>query len=569
MHKARATSFLLSFALIFSANAIPPPVPSAGVVERELEREFESQLIPFRKDIPAIQIDMPDDCLEMPEGRSVFIQRIEILGNTCVADQEILNAIGECLNCDLTLRDIYELCHIIDQYYAACGYFLARTYPPPQDIKNGILTLEVIEGCLGNIEVVGNCYYSECFIRSYFTALQNRPLRYDEFLRALMLVNDNSDLIVGSVFEKGEEFGCADVILRVSDARPVHLYLNANDYGRDLTTNTRGGGRLDYGNLFLYGDTLSIAEVVGLPVNALYFTDIRYTAPINRQGTYLGAGYLYSQFKIEELKNLRLRGRSDIATLRVDQALIRDRYLSVDLFTYFDFKQIENYVLGHRVSYDKLRVLTIGGFLDYFCPCFSHDYLTFSFSAGIPKFLGGLKAVDKQSSRIGGGGQFFIFNADYDRLQMLPQDTFLFFHASGQLSPSKLTLPEQFYIGGSDTVRGYPLAVALGDSGYYLNFEYRFPPPFFGNRSFFNTCALWKDVVQFDLFFDQGGVFLNRKEEFFRNSARNTFLCGTGLGIRVLGPYCLSLSVDMGIPLNHRDLTHGVFTYFKLTGQPF
>lgn len=555
-------SFLIIFFLIASQLvAIPPPLPSAGVVERELEKEYEGKPLEPEREVPAIQIDIPKEVLEIPDGKKVFIRHIQIKGNESLQTAEINSCLIDCLPSELFLSDIYKLCHLIDQYYAEQGYFLARAYPPPQTIENGVLLIEVIEGKLGNVEVVGNQHYSESFISSYFTSLQDKPLQYDEFMRALMLLNDNTDLMVGALFEKGKEFGYADVILRVNDAWPVHLYLNGNNYGRNLTTNVRAGGRLDWGNAFVEGDTFSIAEVVGFPIEALYFTDVTYTIPLNRRGTSLEAAYLFSKFKIEELTNFHLKGRSDIATLKVNQALTRRRNLSVDLFSYFDYKQIQNFVLNHRTSFDKLRVLTVGALLDHFTPMQGRDYLILRVAAGIPDFLGGLDAVDSESSRRGGGGRFYIFNLDYDRIQLLPNSCFFYFHGSGQLSPSKLTLPEQIYIGGVDTVRGFPLAVGLGDSGYYFNFEFRFPPPFLANKCFFNFNKQWKDVIQFDVFLDHGGVFLQ--------SERNTFLTGSGLGVRVNGPYTLALSIDVGFPLNHRDQNRKAFTYIKLTCEPF
>ncbi|MBS0627353.1 MAG: ShlB/FhaC/HecB family hemolysin secretion/activation protein [Verrucomicrobia bacterium] len=554
--------YLFSFFLsVIQLAATPPPVPSAGIVERELEKEYEGKPFEADKEIPAIQIDIPRETLDIPDGKKIFIHQIAIKGNESIATKEIVSWLKDYLDKDLSLREIYEICHVIDHHYAKKGYFLARAYPPPQTIENGELLLEVIEGKLGNIQVIGNKYYSESFIKSYFTSLQNKALRYEDFLHALMLLNENTDLMAGALFEKGEEFGCADLILRVNDARPLHLYLNGNNYGKNLTTNVRAGGRLDWGNVITQGDKISIAEVVGFPVDALYFTDVNYTVPLNRKGTSLEAAYLFSKFKIEELTSLHLKGRSDIATLKVNQALIRNRSLSIDLFSYFDYKQIQNFVLSHRTSFDKLRVLTVGALLDHFTPSQGRDYLNVQFSAGIPNFLGGLKPVDSESSRKGGGGRFFLLTADYDRIQHLPKDCFLYFHTSGQLSPSRLTLPEQIYIGGIDTVRGFPLAVALGDSGYYVNFEFRIPPPFLAEKRFFKLNKKWKDIVQFDAFLDQGGVFLQ--------SESNTFLWGSGAGIRVNGPYNLALSVDVGFPLNHRKNNRGVFTYVKLTCQAF
>lgn len=206
-------------------------------------------------------------------------------------------------------------------------------------------------------------------------------------------------------------------------------------------------------------------------------------------------------------------------------------------------------------------MLTVGTLLDHFQPSVGRDYLTVQFAAGIPDFLGGLKAVDSHSSRRGGGGRFFMLTADYDRIQQLPWHSFLYFHASGQWSPNKLTVPEQIYIGGSDTVRGFPLAVGLGDSGYYLNMEFRIPPPWLAEKRFFWSKKKWREVFQFDVFVDHGGTFLQ--------SIENLFLLGTGVGVRLHGPYGLEFSIDVGFPLNHRDLTRDAFTYIKLTGQPF
>src|SRR5690606_25461545 len=101
------------------------------------------------------------------------------------------------------------------------------------------------------------------------------------------------------------------------------LYLNGNNYGRNLTTDVRTGGRLDWGNTLTQGDTFSVTGVVGFPINALYFTNVSYKVPVNRNGTFVEGAYLFSRFKIEEFSSLHLKGRSSIATLKVNHAVIR------------------------------------------------------------------------------------------------------------------------------------------------------------------------------------------------------------------------------------------------------
>jgi len=541
--------------------AIPPPLPSAGVVEREIEQNYEAKPLPLEKDIPSVEVNIPEEKLILPSGVSLLVERVQFEGNVAVSSDEIRKRIQEFSGKKLSISEIYEMCRIIDRHYAEKGYFLARSYPPPQDVRDGVLVIKILEGKIGTIRIEGNKHYSTKFIRRYFESFCNESLNYNDFLKALLLLNENSDLSAGVLFEKGKEVGTADLIVQVKDKRPIHLYFNENNYGRNLTTNSQLGGRFDFGNCIVNGDTFSVAEVVGFPFNALYFTDARYNFPLNTKGSSMEVAYLFSKFHIEELLALRLRGESQIATLKGNQAMMRTKTLSIDLFSSFDYKQIQNFVMGMRTSFDRLRVLTIGTLVDHYNASRGRDYFNGRFAAGIPDFLGGMKPVSSTSSRKGGGGRFFQLNVDYDRIQRLYKEFMLYFHTSGQWSPSKLTLPQQLYIGGANTVRGYPLSVALGDSGYYANIETRFPFPAFMDKRFFWTKKTWKEAFQFVAFLDTGATFFN--------GGSNTFITGTGLGLRVSGPYSFSLSFDVGFPLNRPDLSSRPFAYLKLTAQAF
>lgn len=553
--------------------AIPPPVPSAGVVEREIEYNYESKPFELKGEMPAVEVDIPEARLDMPSDATVFIKQVVIEDNSVICDEEIQGWIQGFCDQQLCIADIYQICRTIDQNYAARGYFLSRSYPPPQEIRDGVLVIKVLEGKIGNIRIEGNQYYSTKFIYKYFRPFCRQPLHYDEFIEALLLLNENTDLSAGVLFEKGAEVGTADLIVRVIDKRPIHLYLNENNYGRDLTTSTQLGGRFDYGNLIFQGDTLSVAEVVGFPVDALYFTDAIYSMPLNTKGAFMELSYLYSQFKIKEDEFLHLKGKSSIATIKGIQAIKRTRSLAIDIFGYFDYKQIQNYALHRTISYDKLRVITLGGSIDRYNNNQGRDFLNLTMSTGIPSFLGGMSAVSIHSSRIGGGGRFVQFNLDYDHIQRDFRDLILFFHFSGQWSPSKLTLPQQFYIGGANTVRGYPMSVALGDSGYYANFEARFPLPYLADKRFFCTEKTWKEILQVVAFVDTGGTFYNKNPRvhvpFHSNRIPQAYLTGAGLGLRICGPYTICLSVDVGFPLMRHDLSHGAFAYIKVTAQPF
>ncbi|MFA5250617.1 MAG: ShlB/FhaC/HecB family hemolysin secretion/activation protein [Parachlamydiales bacterium] len=543
--------------------AAPPPVPSGGVIERELEKEYEAEPLEPERRLPEIEIEVPKEQLKIPAGLKVKISGLEIRGNEALASREIKKRLQQSFGSfdrALSIGEIYELCRQIEIFYAEKGFFLARAFPPPQKIEKGLLVIEVLEGKLGRLKIIGNKHYREAFILQYFAPFKNRAINYDQFLRALMLLNENSDLVAGALLEKGQEVGRVDLVIRVQDKYPAHLYLNGNNYGRLLTTSARVGARLD-SRLFVDGDKFSVAEVIGFPVSALYFTDFSYRFPVNARGTFWELSYLTSRFHIQELKDLHLKGRSDIATLKVTHALRRGRFLNADIFAYFDYKQIKNYTLGRVTSFDKLRPLTFGVNLDHFSLKLGRNFLILRTAFGLPGFLGGLKDPSAISSRSGAHGKFVKLNLDYDCLRKLTYDMFFFLHSSGQWSPNRLTVPEQIYIGGADTVRGFSLASAMGDSGYYFNFEWRFP--FFGLKdvSFFGAKKKWKEILQFSAFLDQGGVFSKGNSHKFET--------GAGLGVRLNAFWSLAVTFEAGFPLNHRETNRKAFFYLKITGQPF
>jgi hemolysin activation/secretion protein len=555
--------FFMGASMVHSAP-VPAPSSSAGVVEREIEKDYKAKEIEPEKEVPILEIEIPSERLELPDGKAIHVERITFCGNT-VFSQETLEKLAIChLDSEMTMEDIRELCLEVQKIYVKKGYFLARAFPPEQEIEGGELVIQVIEGVLGNIQVVGNKKYSEKFIRSYFTALQGQTLCYGEFLKAVMLLNENSDLKAGAVFDRGEEPGTADCIIRVVDKQPFHVYLDINNYGSEDTTRWRTGARINYGNLGVYGDMLTLVEVVGLPVQHLDFTSLSYALPVNAKGATFSLSYLFSRFKVNEFHPLNLKGQSNIAGIQFNQALVRTRALNDDFYLGFDYKNVKNISLGKALSDDRLRVPYAGITVDYIDSLKGRNLLDFYTQLGIPDFLGGSDAVDPQSSRPGGGGRFTMFNLDYQRIQQCVKDVYLFLNFSGQYSLNKLTLPQQFYIGGMDTVRGFPLAVALGDQGYYANVEVRFPLPGLANQIVpFSKKRKWKELVQLLGFVDNGQVWFIGGKAPQENG--HEALTSLGLGLRIFNLFRFDANLDVAFPIEGGSHP---FVYFRLNFIP-
>lgn len=571
INKIALFSVVLHTSLLI-ASSQSPPVPPAGVVDRQIEQEYEVKEVEPNREVPLLEFDSGSEELDVG-GEKVTIQSVEVVGNEAIRGRVLRKLVRPYLDRPLSMKELKEMCTLIQNKYVQEGFFLVRVYIPAQEIRNGVLKVAVLEGKLGSVSVIGNKYYSTKFIASYFDRYQGKPIQYDDIVRTLFLLDENSDLEVGAVFKKGDRFGTADLILRVSDHRPLHLKLDTNNYGSDHTTHQRTGTRFDYGNLVMYGDMLTLIEVLGSPIGHLNFTDVIYHAPINTVGTTIDISYLCANFKTDKIKKIEYSGRSHIGGVKVNQALQRTKIFSSDVYSSFDVKQIMNYGGGTRTSFDKLRVLTAGMTFDYIDGWKGRNLFTFSFGWGIPGIFGGSSAKSEDSSRVGAGGEFLKGNLGWKRLQELPYDCFLLFNVAGQFSLDKLPLPEEIYIGGVDTVRGYTLAEGISDCGYYGTIEFHVPPPFLrAHKVPWSKKQTWGEFLQFISFLDMGQTFslgsdILREKTTDSEHAKldgRVMLMSVGPGIRLHGPWKLEWSFDVGFPLTERHRSSNTILYFRV-----
>jgi hemolysin activation/secretion protein len=54
---------------------------------------------------------------------------------------------------DITLDFPWTLADAITSKYRDQGYFLTRAYVPEQDIKGGVITIKIIEGYIGQVDL--------------------------------------------------------------------------------------------------------------------------------------------------------------------------------------------------------------------------------------------------------------------------------------------------------------------------------------------------------------------------------------------------------------------------------
>jgi hemolysin activation/secretion protein len=554
---------LLTTALATNAlfAAGPPAAASAGIQERQVARQFNLQNLSPDSDIPLLEVDIPREVLNIPEGISVYVENIAVKKNFPLFDKEISAVSSKYENRELNGTDLTDLCVAIQQIYAKAGYITAWVYPPIQRIDNNTLEISVVEGTLDRIQIRGNTSYKTRFIERYFENLKGEPINYNQLMKALLLVNENSDLSVQGLLVKGREFGGADLSLNVQDSRPLQLSVGYNNWGSTITSYNQLSSVFTMGNLATSGDNLSMMTSCGVPF-VFYYLNPTYSIPLTGSGANLNLSYAYSFSNTQgDWKEYDMASWTEIASITYNQPLARTRRFQAGINMGFNFAQYKNLEQGDTTSYDRLRIVTLGGTLDYTDSLKGRNVLSPSLNIGIPDIMGGSSVVDDLCSRIGSGGRYFILTLNGQRVQPLLTDCMFVITATAQGTFNKIPLSVQYFLGGMGTVRGYFSAVAVGDCGYCGNFEFYLPPPFIKKKTFKPMKRTWGEIMQLLAFVDHGGIYTVDDVD---GEIPSAYLTAVGAGVRFYGPHNFSLSFDAGFPVMNQYKDYNSVFYVRL-----
>ncbi|MBN3037922.1 MAG: ShlB/FhaC/HecB family hemolysin secretion/activation protein [Candidatus Omnitrophica bacterium] len=528
--KSLFLAFLLLFFYIPGAYSQVPPKTRAGAVERNLEvPEAEAE----KRKPEDIVIEEEQQKLEMPKGEKVKVLGFEFEGNKVLDDELLNDLVSGYINKELSLTELEQICELIAQEYHKQGYFLAKAILPAQEINKGIVKIIILEGTLGVIRIKPDEYYREDFIIAHFHPTKNGIIHHPSLIKSLLLLNENLDLVVKATLKKGEKLGTTDIIIKAEDNFPFDLSWDYNNFGSEYNAEHRMGTSAEVGNILMQGSKLSFRGVGGIDGEDLWFTKAGYQFPIANYGTKGSLSYLWSDFDVgKEYENLDAGGESKIISAEINHPIIRSRVTSLDCLVGFDYKDIENYLMGDLDSDDELSIFKAGLNFNHLDSYKGRNLLNSLLSVGVDDLWGAMGSDEPVlASRVGSGGEFVKFNLDFTRIQKIPWSSFLIFKFSGQTTPDILPVSEQFSIGGGSSVRGYPISEYLGDQGYFGSLELRTPIPFISEMNVpFTNQRKFKEFIQLTAFLDHGKTFLRNPQA---GEADDNTITGAGPGLRL------------------------------------
>lgn len=245
--------FLMPLAVLsvsYSSIAAPPDAGS-------LQQQFRQQI----PNIPQQPIATPQEATSkhQTKGQTFTIKAFQFKGNTLVNSEALNAVVARFTSHPITFNDLLFAAAEIGDFYRKQGR-VARVYVPEQEISNGIVTLQIIEGRFGEWKLDGNKpdHLDLYRVSGYIDKAHKggEILNTKRLDRALLLMDDLPGVSVVGNLASGKENGETDLVLQMGNESLVDTQLSLDNYGSRSTGEERLNGEYYIKSPFNRGDQL-------------------------------------------------------------------------------------------------------------------------------------------------------------------------------------------------------------------------------------------------------------------------------------------------------------------------
>lgn len=498
----------------FPAQANPGLVDTPSTVNTPLETDESGSAIQRKeKDSSGLRVESRPPVINSGDQSVFHAGRIAVEGNTLLSPAEIRRIVTPYEGRDLNPEELSTLVSKINDAYRTQGYLTSLAFIPPQDLERGEITIKVLEGMVGDMEVTGNKYFKAKVIENRIAEKPGEPLNIPRLEKELTQINRTEPYRVKAVLSPGERTGETKIRLEVKEQQPFQVAATFDNAGRPYIGTYRSGVELIDRNVTGHGDRFNARYMVGA---GQQIASTSYTLPVGKHGTEVSGLFGFSHVNVD----LGIRHQPEIIGngynygLLLSQPLDRERTWVADVG--LNARRVSSFFDGEKTHADDIRSATLGlnfNKYDRYGRTFARMQQSFA-----PRWLGANTSFWKAESFA-------------TRVTRLPKNNLLLLSAYSQFTPNALPPVEQFQLGGVNSVRGYTQGLLLGDRGYNVNAEWRWPVPLLGRIS-----PWLGERVQGAFFFDYGQAWLDRNNKHFitgvSNARGRTSLMGTGFGVR-------------------------------------
>lgn len=406
----------------------------------------------------------------------------------------------------VTLGQIETVADRITQFYRERGFILAKAYIPQQQVRDGIVTLTLLLGTLGEVEVHGSSLYSSEKLTSVFDDMLTQPVTSAAVEENLYLINDFPGIISTGFFQPGSQVGDTKLNINVGQEKKYDASLRLDNHGSEQTGENRLYGEFFWLNPFGNADQLQFAALYAFNPNNTTFYQFRYSTHLFSPRFTLGFGASNNDFVLgpgnsETINNLGIFGETIQSDVTATYSFKRSRTAS-----YY----------GELISDNiesQTRLGNVGGAND---PSLDDivSNLTFKFRYDVlneeSKILhqGDFDLISgrfDQGAEQGQDVNYGILRSNYSlltfwKIPFFDANSRIIYRLSMQFADTGLSSINQFSLAGPSRVRGYPANQFSADNAIYTGVDWIFNSPQMFDMTI--GSANLKDILKPIIFLD-------------------------------------------------------------------
>lgn len=384
----------------------------------------------------------------------------------------------------VSLEPIRKAVEALENRYREGGYFLTRVFIPPQQVKDGVFRIRVIEGAIGQVFVEGSNEAINAQVQALAQSLiGKKPIDLASLERVLLLINDIPGASGSGVLRQGTNLGSSDLVITTAPAPDIHL-MTLNNTGSNATGPVAIGYNATLAQPFGLAGSLNAGITgTGSKLDEVRSTVFRYSTALGGSGLQGSIGALASRAHPGSAVARALGLESDTYSIsgRLRYPIQRSRASSVYLDAGVAYnrsdtraKLADGDLAASLNKGDKSTVIettlswALNGWLN------GTQNLNFSVFHGTTLFSAISDSNDPYAATPGFEPRFVKTSALFTRTQPLSQRVSLQAVFQNQYTRDKLAAGELTAFGGPFVGRGFDPASIIGDRGWGGLLELRY-----------------------------------------------------------------------------------------------
>lgn len=455
---------LLIVALALASVAAAPAWGQAGITPGRVLDTVPSGKPALPATPPEVVFPAPQPYVRHdPNAPRFSVNAFAFTGNTVFPEAVLKRRLERFVDLQLNLFDLTRAADAITRFYRDQGFPIARAIVPAQKVEKGVVRIEVIEGRIGKIGVVGNQRYASDTLLAYTESLPGAGIvTLGGLERSLLLLNDLPGLSARATLQPGAEFGATDVLIRAEE-KSASGFVSLDNRGREEVGEYRIDTSLDLHNPLGYGDQIG-ARLIKSEHDLLTFGRLSYSFPLSRNGLRANLTHSQTDYRIGgNFAALGIEGDVTTSEFTLSYPSVRSRRRNIVYGFGVRRTASKQTALGVPTEDNKIELVT---------------------ASVLGNWVHEDSAATNASLAVSGNGkknpfgtrqdaQYAKLELDVNHLRAATRTWDLFLRGNAVFSRDALADTEKFSLGGPDSVRGYRASELRGDQGWLGTVELR------------------------------------------------------------------------------------------------